>query len=84
MRAFLVCSIALLLIGLTFAQANSQSPGAKQVTLIKAGRLLDVRAGHYLIDQGVLIEGGPLKDIEEMGRVKFVMKGGKVWKDALH
>ena len=31
----------------------------------------------------VAVRGDPLKDITEMERVKWVMKGGKVWKDEL-
>jgi len=31
----------------------------------------------------VAVSGDPLKDITELERVKWVMKGGTVWKDAL-
>ena len=37
-------------------------PAAK-VTLVKAGRLLDVRGGRYLADQALLIEGDHIKDV---------------------
>ena len=38
------------------AQQKTTAP-----SLIKAGRLLDVRAGAYRLDQGLWIEGGRIK-----------------------
>jgi imidazolonepropionase-like amidohydrolase len=32
----------------------------------------------------IAVSGDPLKDITELQRVKFVMKGGEVYKDELH
>ncbi|HJQ26924.1 MAG TPA: amidohydrolase family protein [Blastocatellia bacterium] len=63
MRTFLVCLIILSLLALASAQTG------KQVTLIKAGRLLDVRAGRYLNDQGVLIEGERIKEVGPLAQV---------------
>jgi imidazolonepropionase-like amidohydrolase len=40
----------------------AQSP-AKQIILIKAGRLIDVRAGRVLTDQAILIEGDRIKEV---------------------
>lgn len=57
---FLAASIAVL------AQAPAVSP---RPTLIRAGRLLDVRAGKYLLDQGVLIENGRVKTVGPWARV---------------
>ncbi len=51
----------------SFAQTNATT----QVVLIKAGRLIDVRAGRMLENQAILIEGeriktvGPLAEIEQ-------------------
>ncbi len=53
----------------SLAAAQSAAPKSK-VTLVKAGRLLDVEKGAYVANQGILIEGekiklvGPLADIE--------------------
>ena len=47
------------------AQANP-----KKVTLLKADRLLDVRAGEYLADQGVLIEGEKIKEVGPFAQVQ--------------
>jgi imidazolonepropionase-like amidohydrolase len=50
--------------------AQDNSSAKKKGTIIRAGRLLDVRAGVYREDQGVLIEGerikevGPFKDVQ--------------------
>lgn len=49
--------------------SGSSSSGARAMTLIKAGRLVDVRAGRVLENQAILIEGeriksvGPIADI---------------------
>jgi len=40
----------------------AQSP-PKQILLIKAGRLIDVRAGRVLSDQAILIEGDRIKEV---------------------
>ena len=32
----------------------------------------------------IAVTGDPLKDITELQRVKFVMKGGEIYKDELH
>lgn len=62
----------ILLSAATPAQDNSATK--KEVTLVRAGRLLDARAGVYLEDQGVLIEGervkavGAFKDVRSRAR----------------
>ncbi|HEY6122136.1 MAG TPA: amidohydrolase family protein [Pyrinomonadaceae bacterium] len=66
-RIFLAFIIALSMQGTAWPQAK---PNAPAVTLIKAGRLIDVRAGRVLANQGILIEGerirliGPLPEVE--------------------
>jgi len=61
--AFLVC----LLQAVAFAQMPNQ-PGS--MTLIKAGRLLDVRAGKYLSGQAVLVAGGKIKEVGALSQVQ--------------
>lgn len=41
---------------------RAQSP-AKEIVLIKAGKLIDVRAGRVLADQAILIEGDRIKKV---------------------
>lgn len=52
----------LLLLTLVPAAFLAQSPG-KEIVLIKAGRLIDVRAGRVLTDQAILIEGDRIKQV---------------------
>jgi len=48
-------------------------------TLLKAGRLLDVRSGKYLTNQGVLIEKGKIKEVGPVDRIQaHVAKGATV------
>jgi len=47
----------------------AQSP-PKQITLIKAGRLIDVRAGRVLTDQAILIEGDRIKEVGPSATVR--------------
>jgi imidazolonepropionase-like amidohydrolase len=57
-------AITLLLCLLTiFATASAQSVTAARTTLIRAGRLLDVKAGIYRDDQGVLVESERIKEV---------------------
>ena len=56
----------------TIAQTNTAAPA---VVLIKAGRLVDVRAGRLVESQGILVEGerikavGPLAEIEKSTQI---------------
>ncbi len=56
----------LLLTSLAVAQAG---PGTR-TTLLKARRLLDVRAGKVLVNQGVLIENDRIKEVGPLGEVQ--------------
>src|SRR5262245_13388784 len=51
------------------ASALAQNTPAK-TTLIKAGRLLDVKAGVYLPNQGVLVAGDRIKEIGAFDSIK--------------
>jgi len=57
----LLTSICLLSIA-TLSVAQAPSTPLKP-TLIKAGRILDVRAGKYLTGQGILVEDGKIKQV---------------------
>jgi hypothetical protein len=59
-------------------------PQAPAPTLVRAGRMLDVRSGVYRADQGIWVEGDPLANLRDLQNVKFVMKGGAVVRDDLH
>ncbi len=50
--------------------------------LDRKGELGAVNAGAYA--DIVAVNGDPLKNIKELKKVKFVMKGGEVFKDELH
>lgn len=60
---FLIC----LLQAVGFAQMPDQ-PGP--ITLIKAGRLLDVKAGKYLSNQAVLVASGKIKEVGPLEQVQ--------------
>lgn len=59
MQKTLASLVALILLPAAFL---AQSP-AKEVVLIKAGKLIDVRAGRVLNDQAILIEGDRIKQV---------------------
>jgi imidazolonepropionase-like amidohydrolase len=59
----------LLLLVIISASALAQNVPAK-TTLIKAGRLLDVKAGLYLTNQGVLVVGERIKEVGAFEAVK--------------
>lgn len=43
---------------------------AQRVTLIEAGRVLDVRAGAYATRQGILVENGRIREIGDLAAVQ--------------
>jgi len=47
----------------SLAQVRLQPPPPPTTKLIKAGRILDVRTGKYLLDQGILTDGEKIKEI---------------------
>jgi imidazolonepropionase-like amidohydrolase len=56
-----------LLPGVGLTQTRAQAPKA---TLIKAGRLIDVRAGRILENQGILIEGERIKAVGPLAEIQ--------------
>src|SRR5882724_4534257 len=55
---------------LLIATSGQTKPPAPQVTLIKAGHLIDVRAGRVLADQGILIEGERIKSVGALAAIE--------------
>lgn len=66
MRKTLATLVAVMLFPAAFV---AQSP-AKETTLIRAGKLIDVRAGRVLNDQAILIEGDRIKQVGSSQSVK--------------
>jgi imidazolonepropionase-like amidohydrolase len=56
-----------------WAQSSS-----KALTLIKAGRLIDVRNGRALTDQAILIEGDRIKEVGPAGQLASKASGARV------
>ncbi len=69
MRKTLVLSVVLSLLQ-TLVLAQSKAPAPPKVVLIKAGRLIDVRAGRVLENQGILIEGQRIKAVGALTEVQ--------------
>lgn len=65
--ALLLCAIALIIGGASIPKSEGKLP---QPILLKVGRLLDVKTGAYLVNQGVLVEQGRIKEVGEFGSVK--------------
>jgi imidazolonepropionase-like amidohydrolase len=67
-RALALLLIAFLGTGFVMQAARAQTGGANAV-LIKAGRLLDVKAGRLLSGQAILIEGDKIKEVGPLQEV---------------
>jgi len=61
-RKIYLLALELLLIG-CLVKAQSKPDSKPTVALLKAGRALDVRTGHYLEGAGILIEGDRIKEV---------------------
>ena len=71
------------------ASAQTGWLGSENVTLIKVGRLLDVRTGKYASDQGMLIEKDRIGEIGPLPGVQArIPKNGRLfdlaWATVLH
>lgn len=69
MRKTLVLSVVLSLLQ-TLVLAQSKTPAPPKVVLIKAGRLVDVRTGRVLENQGILVEGQRIKAVGALAEVQ--------------
>jgi imidazolonepropionase-like amidohydrolase len=72
-RLFALTLAALLLVADVAGRGQAPGPpgqrSAPAVTLIRAGRVVDVRAGRLLTDQGILIEGDRIKAVGPYAQV---------------
>src|SRR5437762_3432376 len=64
---FLTLSIFMILMSIV----SAQSP-AKEVLIIRAGKLLDVRNGRMLSDQAILIEGERIKEVGPFAQISAI------------
>ena len=69
-----VCIIILAILASAAPRAFAQN----KTTLIKAGRLIDVRAGRALTDQGILVEGERIKDVGPFAEIQAKAVGAQV------
>ncbi len=69
-------------LGMTPLQAIQTSTVGAPDLLGWSDKIGAIEAGKY--GDLIAVSGDPLKDITELQRVKFVMKGGEVYKDELH
>jgi imidazolonepropionase-like amidohydrolase len=69
-------------LGMTPLQSIQTSTVAAPDLLGMADKIGALEPGKY--GDLIAVSGDPLKDITELQRVKFVMKGGEVFKDELH
>lgn len=67
MRKLLLAAMTICSLLLTNSSAQNKP---SQYTLIKAGRLIDVRAGRVLQNQGILIEGERIKTVGSLSEVQ--------------
>ena len=70
----LVLVITLAILGYAAPRSFAQN----KTTLIKAGRLIDVRAGRVLTDQGILVEGERIKDVGPLAEIQAKATGAQV------
>ena len=64
-------------LALCFLTALAQS-GSREIVLIRAGKLIDVRGGRVLTDQAILIEGDRIKEVGPAASVASHAQGARV------
>jgi imidazolonepropionase-like amidohydrolase len=67
---FVVASLALLMALTAGVRAQQPSSGAAPSVIVKAARLLDVRAGAYRTSQGIWIDGGRIRQVGAFDEVR--------------
>jgi imidazolonepropionase-like amidohydrolase len=70
--------VALFLLLALCAPSTLAQSGSKEVVLIKAGKLIDVRAGRTLTDQAILIEGDRIKEVGPSASIVARAPGARV------
>jgi len=70
--------VALFLLLALCAPLTLAQSGSKEVVLIKAGKLIDVRAGRTLTDQAILIEGDRIKEVGPSASIVARAPGARV------
>lgn len=63
MRGLWIAVLASLVPSTSVAQFRLQDPPATPAKLIKAGRILDVRNGQYILNRGILTDGERIKEV---------------------
>ena len=72
--ALIVCVITLAILTTAVPRAFAQN----KTILIKAGRLIDVRAGRVRTDQAILVEGERIKDVGPLAEIQARAAGAQV------
>jgi imidazolonepropionase-like amidohydrolase len=65
-----IFAFILLLLSSSRAPAQAAPPQAKKTTLLKAGRMLDVRTGKYISNAGILVENDKIKEAGPLAQVQ--------------
>jgi imidazolonepropionase-like amidohydrolase len=63
------CFVLLAMVVVPAIPVRTQPPGAPASTLVRAGRLLDIRAGLYRTDQGIWVESGRIRQAGDFATV---------------
>jgi imidazolonepropionase-like amidohydrolase len=72
------CMLSAFLIVLLMLTSAAHIHAQNKTTLIKAGRLIDVRGGRVLTDQGILIEGERIKEVGPLSRIQAMATGAQI------
>lgn len=71
-------SQCLVLIAFVFSMSSAQAPSRSALIIIKAGRLIDVRAGRVLENQAILVEGDRIKGVGAFDEIRRSASSARV------
>lgn len=74
MKRVVVLTLFLVLVGNVTLAQNFSGPSQGTVVL-KVGRLLDVRNGTYLLNQGMIVQNGYIVEVGEFSKIKKRVRG---------